>query len=150
MLLRQASAPKWRGSEMTRVRPITRRSSLEPMPLPCNVWLFPLCTYWRLSSVLATIPCPPAHHLQNCLAALMFKSCGTFHWLRFADALSWVASLTANHCILRPGKCRTLPNATSRHICLCNNHNTKFSPSPTVSLRYITYLPDLCALPLSA
>lgn len=30
-----------------------------------------LCTYWRLSSALATIPCSPAHNLQNSLVALI-------------------------------------------------------------------------------
>jgi hypothetical protein len=78
---------QWR-SEMTRVQANNTTIVVRANAAALQRVAPALCTNWRLFSILATIPCPPAHRLRDCLAALIQPSRSKPNWPRFADALS--------------------------------------------------------------
>jgi hypothetical protein len=62
-------------SEMTRVQANNATIVFRPNATALQRMAPALCTHWKFSSVLATIPCPPAHRLRDCLATLVQLSC---------------------------------------------------------------------------
>lgn len=103
LLVRQASALKCRGSEMTRVRPITRRSSLEPMPLPCHVWLFPCARTGDYPHFLQRYPTG-----QHIISKIVWRPCYT-HLVE--PPIGWD---TLMRCPRRVTDCESLHSTTGK------------------------------------